>query len=189
MQKFKKILKYLAVAAIIVLAIDAAVVLGFSATRPKLQKADAIVILGAAINSQTLYNRSLQGLKLYEQGLAPVMVLSGGRISDKDISEANFMERIIDKNAKQPVNLILEDQSHSTYENIKNTKVKLPEAKSIIIVTDRYHFARAVLLAKKNFAAVTWSSPDVSYGPGEWLYHYGREIGAMLYYLPKFVWR
>jgi len=40
------------------------------------QKADAIVILGAAINTQLLIPQP-GGAKLYQEGLAPVVVLPG----------------------------------------------------------------------------------------------------------------
>ena len=51
------------------------------------KKADAIIVMGAAINSPALYNRSIEALEIYELGFAPVIALSGGRISDKDISK------------------------------------------------------------------------------------------------------
>ncbi len=185
--KFVKIGVYVLVGAAI---LDAGLVFGFAISSPHVKKADAIVILGAAINTPALYNRTMEALRLYEAGMAPVIVLSGGRVSDKDISEAGYMLRVLDKNAKKPLNVILEEHSGSTYENIKNTREKLPGAKSIIVVSDSYHLARGAVMAKsEGFKQVYWSSPDSSryYKTSELVFHYFREMAAMVSYLPKFL--
>lgn len=184
-----KIYKYFAVTLITVLILDAFIVFSIGTFRPEIKKADAIVVLGAAINTPTLYNRSLQGLKMYEEGKGEVIVLSGGRISDKDISEAGYMQKSILSKAKEPVPLILEEDSHNTYENINNTKTKIGEGKSLLIVSDEYHLARAVLLAKRaGFSPVYWSSPvPFYYSKRELGMYYLREIIAMLDYIPKFI--
>lgn len=169
--------------------LDAAFVIGISLYRPVIPKSDAIIVLGAAINTPALDNRSLEGLKLYEQGKADVIVASGGRISSSDISEAGYMQKIIRKNEKGTVPMILEDQSHDTYENIKNSKLKIPNAQSIIIVSDDYHLARAVLMAKREgFKNVSWSSPKpYYYKTSELAFYYLREMVAMIDYIPKFI--
>ncbi len=189
MRKLWKIYKYVAVIAVSVLLVDLAVVATFSFYRPKIEKADAIVILGAAINTPALYNRSLEGLRLYEAGKAPLLVLSGGRISDKDISEATYMQRSIGKNTDKPLNLILEEESHSTYDNLKNTKAKIGKGKSVIIVSDEYHLARGVIMAwREGFYPVYWSSPTSTYyKKSELAFYYMREVMAMVAYIPKFI--
>lgn len=184
-----KIYKWIAITAFSLILLDLAVVVFFGAYRPKIKSADAIVVLGAAINTPALYNRSLQGLKLYQEGDAKIMVLSGGRISDKDISEAGYMRKVIEANSKQPVPLILEEESHSTYDNIKNTKAKIGSGKSLVIVSDEYHLARAVIMAKREgFGPVYWSSPKANYYKNsELAFYYLRELVAMFAYVPKFV--
>ncbi len=169
--------------------LDVLAVVFFAHYRPHIEKADAIIILGAAINTPALYNRSLEGLFLYEQGKANVIVVSGGRISDQDISEAAYMQKVIEGNAREPVPIIIEDQSHSTYDNIKNTKAQIGEGKSIIIVSDSFHLARAVLLAKRfGFGKTYWSSPKpFYYKNSEMVFYYIRETAAMISYLPKFL--
>ncbi len=191
MRKFWKICKIIFMAVLILFALDVAIVLFFGFYRPPIKKADAIVILGAAINTPALYNRSLQGLKLYEQGDAGVLVLSGGRISDKDISEAGYMQKVISQNSSSSAPTIIEDQSHSTYDNIANTKAKLGSHKSLIIVSDSFHLARASLLAlREGFYPVYWSSPNPTYySPDELAFYYLREVFAMLDYIPKFIFK
>lgn len=189
MRSMWKIYKKIAIVAFSLLLADFLVVMFFGFYRPQIKQADAIVILGAAINTPALYNRSLQGLKLYAEGDAKIMVLSGGRISDKDISEAGYMRKVIENNSRQPVPLILEEDSHSTYENIKNTKAKTGSGKSLIVVSDEYHLARAVIMAKREgFGPVYWSSPEAKYYKNsELAFYYLRELVAMFAYLPKFV--
>jgi uncharacterized SAM-binding protein YcdF (DUF218 family) len=185
-----KIYKILAVTVVTVLVIDLAAVMFFSFYRPQIQKADAIVILGAAINTPALYNRSLEGLRLYEAGKANTIVVSGGQDFSGAQTESAYMQEVLEANSRQPVPIILEDQSHSTYDNIKNTKQKLGgQAGSLIIVSDDFHLARAVLIAKRlGFGPVYWSSPKpVYYKNFELAYYYFREVFAMLDYLPKFV--
>jgi vancomycin permeability regulator SanA len=159
----------------------------FGQIKPKLPKADAVIILGAAINTPALYNRSLEGLKVFESGKASLMILSGGRVSDADISEAGYMRKVILKNASTQPPLLLEEGSHSTYENLANAKALAPQVKSLVVVSDRFHLARGVLVAKAaGFGPVYWSSPDPGYYSfGELTFYYLREAAALLSYLPK----
>jgi uncharacterized SAM-binding protein YcdF (DUF218 family) len=122
---FFRRLKYLIVFIFLVILADAAFVISFSFYQSPIEKADAIVILGAAINSPALYNRTLTGLKLYQEDKAPVIVLSGGKIAERDISEAGYMEKVINRTATEPVNMILEDQSDNTHLNRKNLRAVL----------------------------------------------------------------
>jgi len=182
-------IKWILWAFVALLVLDAATVFAISAYRPEISKADAIIILGAAINTPALNNRSLQGLRLYQDGKANMIVVSGGRISNDDISEAAYMKKIITRTSPQKVPLVLEDQSTDTYENIKFSKAKIPDAKNIIIVSDGFHLARAVIMAKREgFDKVSWSSPQpYYYNKKELAYYYFREVVAMIDYIPKFI--
>ncbi len=171
---------------------DLVLVFGFAHWRLNIPKADAVIVLGAAINTPALYNRTLEGLHLYEQGKADVMVLSGGKIAEADISEAQYMQKVIKSNITPggpPPVLILEDQSHNTFENIHNSLQQLGEKKDVIIVSDQFHLARAVLIAKRaGFRHVYWSAPWPTYfSVQELRYYYVRELTAMITYLPKFI--
>ncbi len=190
----KKILISVAVIVGLFLAIDAVLIWGIAHTRPEIKHADAVIILGAAINTPALTNRSKEGLEIYEQGKADVMVLSGGKIADADISEAQYMEKVIKKNTSMAaVDYILEEESHSTYDNIRNSKAKLEneghKTDSVIIVSDAFHLARAFLMAKRaGFKTVNWSAPSSGYYKRDELrFYYLREFAAMINYLPKFI--
>ncbi len=190
MRKVLRIIQGLITAVAVVLVASLAFVTAFAQYHRPVGKADAIIILGAAINTPALYNRSLEGLRLYQAGDAPLMVLSGGVDYPKSISEAEYMRRVIVAHSSTTPNLILEAHSHSTYDNIENSKMLLPKARSVIVVSDTFHMARAVTMAKAaGFGPVYWSSPDTSsyYPPGQMVYYYVREALAMVYYVPKFV--
>lgn len=185
----KIIFSTILVVALSVVVLDAGLIFFFAHYRPEIKEADAIIVLGAAINSDAARNRALEGLRLYEDGKAPVIVATGGKIADPDISEAQFIQKVINKNSQKKPKIILEDQSGNTYENIKNSREKLGDADSVIIVSDDFHLARGVLLAKKfGFKDVSWSSPAQEYYKDpEHRFYYFREFVAMLNYIPRFL--
>ncbi len=184
-----KVLKISAVIVGLILVLDAGLILTFANWQPTITKADSVIILGAAINTPALTNRTLTALYLYQDGKADSIVLSGGKIADADISEAQFMQKVINRNTADPINYILEDQSHTTYENIKNSKAKIGDEDSIIIVSDKFHLARAFLVAKRaGFETVQWASPQPDYYSKQDLhYYYIREFVAIISYIPKFI--
>jgi len=184
-----KILKWLFAAVVVFFVLDAAIIWGFAHVRPQIPKADAIVILGAAINTPALYNRSLEGLRLYEQGKAPVLVLSGGVDYPKSIPEALYMQQVISNNTSSVPQTVLDPDAHSTYENLKNSRRIMGRNKSVIIVSDEYHLARGVLIAlRQGFYPVYWSAPKPSYySKKDLTLYYLREMAAMVDYIPKFI--
>ena len=189
-----RFIKYIAaplvIGAIFVAGLDATIVLKFAPTYLPQDKVDAIVVLGAAPNSPAIFNRTITGLRLYEQGKSNTFVLAGGKVAKEDEPEARNMYRIVLNNAiVTPGNILLEDQSHNTYENIYNTKRLLPEAKSVLVVSDKFHLPRAVTVARfAGFEEVYWSSPRESYyRSAELRWYYFREMVAMLYYIPRLV--
>ncbi len=185
----KRAIKIIVCIAVIVVALDAALVFGMAHYRRNIKKADAILVLGAAIYTPALYNRTLEGLNLYQNGKADEMVLSGGKIASADISEAEYMEKVVKANSTVLPQYVLEDQSHNTYENIINSKKKLGGKTRVVIVSDRFHLARAVLMAKREgYDEVYWSAPDPSYySEKELRFYYFRELVAMISYLPHFI--
>lgn len=184
-------LQIIILAAIALVIADVAVVLIFAHYRPPVGQADAIIVLGAAINTPALTSRTMEGLKYYREGKSKVMIFSGGRISDADLSEARYMQKVVLKNTApgdQPT-MILEEDSHNTYENLKNSREKLPNVHSVIIVSDEFHLARAVMTAKAlGYGPVYWSAPEPNYyQPLELQRYYAREVAAMIAYIPKFL--
>lgn len=194
MKIFVRGIKIFLLAAILISLVNCGLIYAVAKTESQFEKADAAIILGAAINTPALTNRTTEALSLYEQDKVDLLVLSGGKISESDISEAEYMEKVIKRYSGEPVEYILEEGSHNTYENIRNSKQKLADVglgtdSSIVIVSDEFHLARGVLLAKRaGFETVYWSAPEPEYYSQEDLrFYYIREFFAMINYVPKFI--
>lgn len=186
--KTKKAAHWLIRIILLVFLADAVFVLVFPRTSlPQTgEKADAVVVLGAAPNSPAIHNRALKGYQLYNEGRARQLVLSGGVTSNLDESEAQNMNRFLQKQGL-PVQAVLEQKSTNTLENLENSRRLLPEAGSVIVVSDVYHLPRAFLVAKAvGFARVYWDAPSSNYyKASELMWYYGREVVAILAYIPK----
>ena len=174
--------------------LDLVTVIGFSLIHPTIpDHVDAIVVLGSKVGTPALTQRTLTGLKYYQQGKTDIIVLSGSRGQDEQISEAQAMVDIIKSevertHGKMP-HLILDSQSNNTSENIHNSKALIPDAKSILLVSDGFHMARSLLLAKDaGFQRVYWDSPSPSYySIPDLSYYYIREVVAIIVLLPKLI--
>lgn len=119
-------------------------------------KSDAIIILGCRVNgtnpSGFLTKRVEVGEKLYKQGYAENIIVSGGMGDKEDISEAECMKNLLIKSGIDSNKIILEDKSKSTNENIKFSSKIMKELnyKSAIIVSNNFHLRRVKIIAKKN---------------------------------------
>lgn len=185
----KRLVKHIFILAVAIIICDAVFVLGFPKKQlPKAgERVDAVVVLGAAPNSPAIRNRAELGRRLYEQGLAKAIILTGGVTSSKDESEAKNMARFLSKNTSTTLPLVLEEHSVNTFENLENSKGLVPGVSTIIIVSDSYHLPRAFLIAKRlGYKDVYWASPDSGYyRPSELAWYYAREMVAIVAYLPR----
>jgi uncharacterized SAM-binding protein YcdF (DUF218 family) len=185
----KRVIKFLVKVIVIVIVADAVFVWAFPNTDlpDKDEPADAVIVLGAAPNSPAIRNRASLGYQLYTDGQAKAVILSGGKTSSKDESEAMNMARFLTKDKPASAPLVLEEKSANTYENLKNSKQLVPDADSVIIVSDSYHLPRAFLVAKSlGFEDVYWDSPKSDYyKSSELWWYYAREVVAVLAYTPR----
>jgi uncharacterized SAM-binding protein YcdF (DUF218 family) len=118
------------------------------------RRADAIIVLGSAVwpngrPSPSLNARTQHAIALYRAGYAPNLILCGG-VGGNPPSEAEVMRRLAASAGVPADALILEDQSHSTEENLANAK-KLMDARgwrSAVIVSDPFHLYRAEIIAR-----------------------------------------
>lgn len=116
------------------------------------QKADAIVVLGAKPErNPCLVARVEHGITLFNKGYAKKIVFAGGYSEQDNAIEADSMKRIAHERGINDSQMLLEKESTSTFENLRNTKALLEknDLHSIIIVTESYHSPRALLVAKK----------------------------------------
>lgn len=119
------------------------------------KKSDVIIILGCRVNgdipSNFLMDRTMEGAKLYKEGYAKSIIVSGGQGNKEDISEAECMKRILIKEGIPENKIILEDNSRNTNQNLKYSFniMKKEGFKSAILVSNRFHLGRIKMLAKR----------------------------------------
>jgi uncharacterized SAM-binding protein YcdF (DUF218 family) len=125
-----------------------------AARRDETAPADAILVLGRALVGDELSDvfraRLEHGARLLRSGLAPRIVISGGRTGRSSRSEAEaggdyLFEQGIDREA-----VLLEDRSRHTLENLFFVRETARGAswRRILLVSDPLHLARAAALAR-----------------------------------------
>ncbi len=102
-------------------------------------------MLGCA-QSARLRRRVERGVRLYHQGVAPVLLLSGGGSGPEP--EAEIMRRIALATGVPQAALLTEPHSRDTLGNARETAALLAThgVRSIVLVSDRTHLPRAALL-------------------------------------------
>ena len=127
-------------------------------------KAEAIVVLGGATKNNEppriiadlsdRGDRLLYAVKLYKDGAAPYIILSGGRIEwyGTNSSEAENMAVLMEIMGVPRNALLLEPRSINTYENAVYTKEILDRRSidQIILVTSAFHMPRSLAIFKKQ---------------------------------------
>lgn len=192
--RFKRALTWVVLAGAAIFFFDLSAIAVFGLIRPSAPHIDAVVVLGAKVGTPALTERTLRGLTYYQEGKSDVIVLSGGQGPGESVSEAEAMKAVITSQVAHTGDtptIILEKDSTSTIENIYNSKTLIPKAKSVVIVSDGYHLARSVLIAKKaGFQDVYWdAAASGHYSKKDLAYYYLREAVAVLVYLPRFITR
>jgi uncharacterized SAM-binding protein YcdF (DUF218 family) len=158
------------------------------------QPAGAIVILGSRVLASgqpgpALTRRSRHAVALYQRGLAPLIVCSGG-LGDNPPTEAEAACGLAADLGVPSSALLLEDQAHSTEENALYTAA-LGQAHgfdTVIVVTDGYHQYRANLLFRAAGLQSFASPAQATAGPMALLERYGRatrELAALAWYWGK----
>lgn len=118
---------------------------------------DVILILGAGIFTEQvtpmLAQRLDRAFALYTQQPNAHILVSGGQGPDEPISEALAMQRYLISLGVNPSQILLEDQSTSTLENmeysahiLKQHFVGFPK---IVCVTSQFHIMRAIRFGQK----------------------------------------
>ena len=109
----------------------------------------AIVVLGAHVDaggraSPALRARAEHGARLFQKGLAPLLIFSGG-VGHHAPSEAEVGFAIARALGGPPEACLLESASHSTFENARFTARLLRErgVREALVVSDSYHLFRA----------------------------------------------
>jgi uncharacterized SAM-binding protein YcdF (DUF218 family) len=121
-----------------------------AARTERLERADAIVVFGAAVwrgePSPTLRLRAIRGAALYAQGLAPVVVCSGGRSGGA--SEPRVMADVLLARGVPAAALVLDEEGRTTRATLASAK-RLG-ARRILAVSSPFHVFRIVEEARRQ---------------------------------------
>jgi uncharacterized SAM-binding protein YcdF (DUF218 family) len=160
-------------------------------SRDDARPADAIVVLGAAqyngTPSPVFLARLDHALELYRRGLAPQIVLTGGRSEgDRTTEAAAGRAYLVAAGVPEPA-LLAEDQGRTTRESIDNVRDLFAAhgLKSAVFVSDPTHLYRVLLLASDD-GITGWGSPatgsPVGHDPQSWITAVVHELGALAEY-------
>lgn len=192
----KKILKSVVVLAAIIYAASLFCVLYFAVFKHLPEHADAAVVLGAKVNlnntpSDPLLNRTTEAVHLFQEKKVSWIITTGGQGLGY-LPESKSARSIALKDGVPLANILFETDSHTTYENIEDALpvIQSHSIHSVVIVSDRFHLARGVIVAKFfGINPVYWDYPDSSsYTSKELLINYARESAALIAYMPRLIW-
>lgn len=149
----------------------------------ELPQAEAIVVLGGGTVSaqpprQTVEvngagDRMLYAAKLYHDGKAPLLLLSGGSIEWLDARQSSIAEEmaeVLQWLAVPPKAMILQDRSRNTYEDAVYSAQILKERgiTRILLVTSAMHMPRSVALFEKQGLQVIPAPTDYTVSEEQW---------------------
>ena len=160
--------------------------------------AEAIVVLGGSTYTKSpprpwvevseAGDRVLYGVKLYQDGAAPLIVFSGGRIAwrGSGAPEAEDMTEIALAMGVPERNILRENDSLNTYQNAVNTAKILRQRQidTILLVTSAIHMPRSVAIFKKQGFNVTPAPTDYWVSQKFLEEMRGISFGTFLYVLP-----
>ena len=125
---------------------------------PRKRDFDYVIIHGAGLldgdrMSKLLSDRLDKAIEVYRKDpTPPIMIPSGGKGSDEKISEAEAMEKYLLEKGIPAENIIKEDRSTTTFENLKYSKEIIDAregSKYTVLVTSNYHVYRALRYCRR----------------------------------------
>jgi uncharacterized SAM-binding protein YcdF (DUF218 family) len=142
------------IAALLLTIIATAVRIYSYGSVPADTQADAAVVLGAAVWSQNVSpvfrERINHAVDLYRRGKVRKVIFTGGQGNANEPTEAAAARSYAQANGIPIQDILVEQKSHTTYENIVNAK-RLADAnqlKTVLLVSDPLHMKRAVTMAR-----------------------------------------
>jgi uncharacterized SAM-binding protein YcdF (DUF218 family) len=151
-------------------------------------KADAAIVLGAAVwgneVSPVFRERINHAIYLYRTGKVRKIIFTGGQGNRDELTEAAEARQFAIKNGIPEKDILIEERSHTTYENLINAK-KLADAnglKRVLIVSDPIHLKRAVAMAS-DVGLEAYPSPTPTTRYQGWRSQMGSLAHETYYYL------
>ncbi|MFS8613241.1 YdcF family protein [Limnochorda sp.] len=151
--------------------------------------ADALVVL----SGDPYGLREAEAARLWHQGLAPLVVVTGGPIAWQTVA-AEVMARHLEALGVPGEAILVEGRATSTWENAAYTLplMEAQGARQVVVVTSNYHVRRARLAFRRLYEpaglqVAVHGAPDPGFHPdGWWQEPLGREYGLLE--LMKLLW-
>jgi uncharacterized SAM-binding protein YcdF (DUF218 family) len=159
----RRLIGYAALSAFVAWLVSFIAVMTWGA-RDMARPADAIVVLGAAQYagrpSPVLKARLDHAVSLWKRGLAPRLVLTGGRGTGDTISEADVGRRYAMRAGVADSAILLENEGRTTTASIEAVAGIMQEEhlERAILVSDPFHMLRLQILAQR-FGVMSVTSP------------------------------
>ena len=119
----------------------------------KTKKLDYVVVLGAGLMGKRvtplLAARINRGIEVYRRNPGSKIIMSGGQGPDEEIPEAVAMAKYAEEKGVPKKDIIVEDKSKTTRENLIFSHRLIKSDSRFAIVTNSYHVYRALVLAKR----------------------------------------
>lgn len=153
------------------------------------QPADWIVVFGCRVYhdgspSPALEQRVLTAVELYQQGLAPAIVMSGGP-GDGATDEPSAMRRLAVEQGVPEAAIFVDGAGLNTSATLRNLHARLEnsEERRVLAVSDFFHLPRIKLSSRRQGLKVRTVPAGTGRFPGMWA-QLARETAALwLYYL------
>jgi len=145
-----------------------------------LEPSDAIVV----ISGGETQSRVAEGVDLYKNNWAPILIMSGAARDTEGVANAVAMQRLAVDLGVASEDVLIEEESVNTFENAEKTKDIIIENKysKIILVTSPYHQRRASLVFHKALKdlpikIINHSATDSAWRKnGWWLNAWARQL-------------
>jgi uncharacterized SAM-binding protein YcdF (DUF218 family) len=123
---------------------------------PNIVKSDVIMVLGAGVTmggqpGKTSTSRAVEGIVLYKKGYASKILFTGGWDHEGYIASAKAMAALAKDLGVRPEDILVEDKSMNTYENILFSKeiMQQQNMQTALIVTSDSHMRRSMAISQK----------------------------------------
>ncbi len=153
--------------------------------------ADAIVVLGAAQYdgrpSPVLEARISHAVDLYAAGVAPLLIVTGGKAVGDRTTEASAAQAWAIDHGVPPAAILAEDHGRTTLESIEavGDLLRARHLTSAVFVSDRTHMFRVLRIAT-DLGVTAWGSPTmrspVDAESGAHAEAFVHELGALAIY-------
>lgn len=150
--------------------------------------AGAIVVLGAAQYvgrpSPVLRARLDHAVALWRRGLAPILVVTGGRGTGDTTSEAAVSRRYAIQQGVSPSAIMLETVGRTTSQSMAGVAalMRTRMRRDVLLVSDPFHMLRLVVIARRHglepLASPTPTSPITASPIERWKYALSESLKA-----------